>query len=184
MCSKRLFSFVGIGSDVKLSKYPKKQLATEVNGISKEGSWNTIKSEQPVLCASSPSGSATQSHGTKTTELTNLLDKSNSGRNPESNLGAINRSQQSIPDPPAQLYHKHKAKTKHQGKEKRRKKDAKFEGERISHLVKQKPFNKEVKEEQEDNRKTSDEYVLEKLLKKSGRCWPEMCIIFCIKSIK
>ncbi|XP_069836925.1 DNA excision repair protein ERCC-6 [Dendropsophus ebraccatus] len=158
--------FAGTGSDVKLSKYPKKQLATQVNGISKEGSSNTIKSEQPALCTSSPSGSTTQSHGAETTELGTVLDKSHSGRNPDSNGGAVRGSEHSVSSPVQ--HHKHKAKTKHQDKEKKRMKGAKYEGERISHLVKKKPVTKEAKEEQEENRKTSDEYVLEKLLKKSG----------------
>ncbi|XP_056387223.1 DNA excision repair protein ERCC-6 isoform X2 [Hyla sarda] len=155
--------FAGTGSDVKLSKNPKKQLATEVNGISKEG-LNTIKSEQLVLCTSSPSGSTTQSHAT---DLATVQDKSSSGRNPDSNLGAVRESDCSVSVLPVQ-HHKHKAKTKHQDKERRRKKGAKYEGERISHLAKLKPLKKDVKEEQDESRKMSDEYVLEKLMKKSG----------------
>ncbi|XP_044153224.1 DNA excision repair protein ERCC-6 isoform X1 [Bufo gargarizans] len=157
--------FAGIGSDVKLSKYPKKQMTTEVNGISKEGSTNTIKNEQPLQCMSAPSVT-TQSYGTET-ELSKGLDKPNSCIAFDSNLRALNESGQSFSVAPAQLHHKHKAKTKHQEKGKI-KKGAKYEGKRISYLVKQKPFIKEMKGEQEESRKTSDEYVLEKLLKKSG----------------
>ncbi|NWU62400.1 ERCC6 protein, partial [Pterocles burchelli] len=57
--------------------------------------------------------------------------------------------------------HKDKSKKKHH-------KDAKFEGERIPHLVKQKRYRKENSEEKEEDSKKNDDYVLEKLLKKSG----------------
>lgn len=56
--------------------------------------------------------------------------------------------------------HKDKSKKKHH-------KDARFEGERIPHLVKQKRYQKENSEEEEDS-KQNDDYVLEKLFKKSG----------------
>ncbi|KAM4034179.1 LOW QUALITY PROTEIN: DNA excision repair protein ERCC-6 [Anomaloglossus baeobatrachus] len=156
--------FAGIGSDDKLSKYPTKQMTTKAKGISEEGSCNTMKSEQPVPSMPSTPGCGTQSYSTKTTELAKVLGKSCSARSLDS-LGSIKESVESNSLAPAQLYHKHKSKTKHQDKQKRRKKGAKYEGERISHLVKQKPFTKKVKEDQEGDRKTSDEYVLEKLLK-------------------
>ncbi|OXB74192.1 UNVERIFIED_CONTAM: hypothetical protein H355_014575 [Colinus virginianus] len=57
--------------------------------------------------------------------------------------------------------HKEKSKKKHH-------KDAKFEGERIPHLVKQKHYRKENSEEQELDPKKNDDYVLEKLFKKTG----------------
>lgn len=57
--------------------------------------------------------------------------------------------------------HKNKSKKKHH-------KDAKFEGERIPHLVKQKRYRKENSEEKEEDSKKNDDYVLEKLFKKSG----------------
>nr|XP_020484090.1 DNA excision repair protein ERCC-6-like [Labrus bergylta] len=73
---------------------------------------------------------------------------------------------------------KHREKRKHcdssgsdKRKHKKRKhsKDARFEGHRISHLVKKRNFNKEVGEENEaDNPKKSDDYVLAKLFRKSG----------------
>ncbi|KAG9470575.1 hypothetical protein GDO78_017340 [Eleutherodactylus coqui] len=151
--------FAGIGSDVKLSKYAK----TQVNGTSKECSSNMFKSDHPELCASSPSGSAALSTGTEA----KVQDKSSVGRSPDLHLEGNKESEHSVSAAPSQLHHKHKAKTKHQDKKKRKKKDAKYDGERVSHLVKQKPFNKEVLEEHEENRK-NDEYVLEKLLKKSG----------------
>ncbi|KFQ91270.1 DNA excision repair protein ERCC-6 [Nipponia nippon] len=57
--------------------------------------------------------------------------------------------------------HKDKSKKKHH-------KDAKFEGERIPHLVKQKRYRRENSEEKEEDSKKNDDYVLEKLFKKSG----------------
>ncbi|XP_010188165.1 PREDICTED: DNA excision repair protein ERCC-6-like, partial [Mesitornis unicolor] len=76
-------------------------------------------------------------------------------------------------------HHKCTSKTKHRvdvlsqdsHKDKSRKKhhkDAKFEGERIPHLVKQKRYRKENSEEKEEDSKKNDDYVLEKLFKKSG----------------
>ncbi|NXH16832.1 ERCC6 protein, partial [Bucco capensis] len=57
--------------------------------------------------------------------------------------------------------HKGKSKKKHH-------KDAKFEGERVPHLVKQKRYRRENSEEKEEDSKKNDDYVLEKLFKKSG----------------
>ncbi|XP_009979542.1 PREDICTED: DNA excision repair protein ERCC-6-like [Tauraco erythrolophus] len=57
----------------------------------------------------------------------------------------------------------HKDKSK-----KKRHKDAKFEGECIPHLVKQRQYRKENSEEREEDSKKNDDYVLEKLFKKSG----------------
>ncbi|NXH77149.1 ERCC6 protein, partial [Hydrobates tethys] len=57
--------------------------------------------------------------------------------------------------------HKDKSKKKHH-------KDARFEGERIPHLVKQKRYRTENSEEKEEDSKKNDDYVLEKLFKKSG----------------
>uniref|UniRef100_A0A672RMI9 Rad26/CSB-like winged helix DNA-binding domain-containing protein n=1 Tax=Sinocyclocheilus grahami TaxID=75366 RepID=A0A672RMI9_SINGR len=55
-------------------------------------------------------------------------------------------------------------------KKRKHSEDAKFEGCRISHLVKKRRFKKEEneEEEEEENEKKSDEYVLAKLFKKSG----------------
>ncbi|KAJ8248531.1 hypothetical protein GJAV_G00243010 [Gymnothorax javanicus] len=52
----------------------------------------------------------------------------------------------------------------------RRSRDARFEGHRISHLVKKRKYKKEENDEEEEreDRKKSDDYVLAKLFKKSG----------------
>ncbi|NXT81239.1 ERCC6 protein, partial [Zapornia atra] len=52
--------------------------------------------------------------------------------------------------------------------EKKNHKNAKFEGQRIPHLVKQKQFRREHTEEEEESPKKNDDYVLEKLFKRSG----------------
>lgn len=72
--------------------------------------------------------------------------------------------------------HKHREKRKHcesadsaKHKHKKRKhdRDARFEGQRISHLVKKRAYMKEENEAEEQ--KKSDDYVLAKLFKKSGQ---------------
>lgn len=71
---------------------------------------------------------------------------------------------------------KHREKRKHCGsadshKHKKRKhsRDARFEGHRISHLVKQKAYKKTESDDNEaPDQKKSDDYVLAKLFKKSG----------------
>ncbi|CAJ1067572.1 DNA excision repair protein ERCC-6 [Xyrichtys novacula] len=58
---------------------------------------------------------------------------------------------------------------KHSHKKRKHKKDARFEGHRISHLVKKRTFKKADSEENETgDQKKSDDYVLAKLFKKSG----------------
>ncbi|XP_067394966.1 DNA excision repair protein ERCC-6 [Emydura macquarii macquarii] len=75
--------------------------------------------------------------------------------------------------------HKRTSKTKHsidmltlEGRKSKAKKPkshkaARFEGERIPYLVKQKQYRKDNREEEEEQKK-NDDYVLEKLFKKSG----------------
>uniref|UniRef100_A0A3B3B7B4 DNA excision repair protein ERCC-6 n=1 Tax=Oryzias melastigma TaxID=30732 RepID=A0A3B3B7B4_ORYME len=71
---------------------------------------------------------------------------------------------------------KHREKRKHCDSDEKRKhkktkrsREARFEGHRISHLVKKRAFKKEEAEENGANdQKKSDDYVLSKLLKKSG----------------
>ncbi|XP_048195180.1 DNA excision repair protein ERCC-6 [Perognathus longimembris pacificus] len=75
-------------------------------------------------------------------------------------------------------FHKHKSKTKHQdvageamsGKPLKAKcrRDAKFEGTRVPHLVRKRQYNKQDSEQESQAREqNSDDYVLEKLFKKS-----------------
>lgn len=72
---------------------------------------------------------------------------------------------------------KHREKRKHcdsadkrKNKKVKRSREARFEGHRISHLVKKRTLLKEKAEENTaEEQKKSDDYVLSKLLKKSGR---------------
>lgn len=57
--------------------------------------------------------------------------------------------------------------TKHKHKKRKHSRDAHFEGHRISHLVKKRTYKKEENEAEEQNK--SDDYVLAKLFKKSGK---------------
>uniref|UniRef100_A0A7N6AG14 DNA excision repair protein ERCC-6 n=1 Tax=Anabas testudineus TaxID=64144 RepID=A0A7N6AG14_ANATE len=58
---------------------------------------------------------------------------------------------------------------KHKRKKHKHSRDARFEGHRISHLVKKRTYKKEETEDNERNeKKKSDDYVLAKLFKKSG----------------
>lgn len=87
-------------------------------------------------------------------------------------------------------FYKHKSKTKHsvaeeetqetllrpkqKPKSSKCRRDAKFEGTRIPHLVKKRKYRKQDSEnEQESTQQNHDDYVLEKLFKKSGNpLWP------------
>ncbi|XP_061807656.1 DNA excision repair protein ERCC-6 [Nerophis lumbriciformis] len=57
---------------------------------------------------------------------------------------------------------------RHHNKKHKRDKDARFEGKRISHLVKKRALKAEDTDEQPGDQKKSDDYVLAKLFKKSG----------------
>lgn len=65
---------------------------------------------------------------------------------------------------------KEKKKDKHKSRDKSKKKGKKFEGERIDFLVKKRVYQKTEEEEQaeRESAKSQDQYVLEKLFKKSG----------------
>lgn len=59
---------------------------------------------------------------------------------------------------------------KHRHKKRKHSRDARFEGHRISHLVKKRTFNKQENEETStEDQKKCDDYVLAKLFRKSGR---------------
>lgn len=57
---------------------------------------------------------------------------------------------------------------KHRHKKRKHSKDARFEGHRISHLVKKRTFKKEEGDDEAGDQKKSDDYVLAKLFRKSG----------------
>ncbi|XP_072483563.1 DNA excision repair protein ERCC-6 isoform X3 [Notamacropus eugenii] len=118
----------------------------------------------------------------------NFKTASGNGLDIKEDLPCEKRSSQAKPDHSLESeqtenqFCKHKSKTKHhlvEGKEIRKHKgpkqnsnasrhckDAKFEGIRIPHLVKQKQYRKHD-DEKEENEQKSDDYVLEKLFKRS-----------------
>ncbi|XP_050815931.1 DNA excision repair protein ERCC-6 isoform X3 [Gopherus flavomarginatus] len=61
-------------------------------------------------------------------------------------------------------------------------KGARFEGERIPYLVKQKQYRKDNQEEEEEQKK-NDDYVLERLFKKSGVGLVRKGILLCLSQI-
>lgn len=84
---------------------------------------------------------------------------------------------------------KHREKRKHcdsddlnkrKHKKHKRSRDARFEGHRISHLVKKRTFKKSESEDNAaEDQKKSDDYVLAKLFKKSGRSFFWLVCLFC-----
>lgn len=66
---------------------------------------------------------------------------------------------------------------KDQRKRPKRSRDARFEGVPVPHLVKQRKYQKEDREERQEPAK-SDDYVLEKLFKKSGNFLVLFSILF------
>ncbi|XP_044229225.1 DNA excision repair protein ERCC-6 [Thunnus albacares] len=57
---------------------------------------------------------------------------------------------------------------RHKHKKRKHSRDARFEGQRISHLVKKRDYKKAESEDEAGDQKKSDDYVLAKLFKKSG----------------
>ncbi|XP_072280789.1 DNA excision repair protein ERCC-6 [Pyxicephalus adspersus] len=155
--------FAGTGSDVKLSKPPKKHLRRDMNSVN-EGS-SSKKNIKPMPCKSPSSAISTLSLCSEGSSKDELQKNPNSQMELSESLETVKEQSSSLA--PENSHRKHKAKTKHQEKGKRLK-DAGYDGERISHLVKQKPFKKAENEDQQENHKSSDEYVLERLFKKSG----------------
>lgn len=153
--------FAGTGSDVKLSRPPKKQIRRDINSVNEESSPITVKNKKPVRCKSPLSATSTLSLCSEGFPQDVLPKNPDLQADLSENLKAVKEHSSS----PENNHRKHKAKTKHQDKGKRLKDG---NGERISHLLKQKPFNKAENEEQQEKHKSSDDYVLEKLFKKSG----------------
>ncbi|KAK8732787.1 hypothetical protein OTU49_006925 [Cherax quadricarinatus] len=80
------------------------------------------------------------------------------------------KSSGSFSEVPEKHRNKHKKKDKHREKEKLKKKGRKFEGERVEYLVKKRTYHKTEEEEEAEklSAMSQDQYVLEKLFRKSG----------------
>ncbi|KAM4636256.1 DNA excision repair protein ERCC-6 isoform 2-T2 [Discoglossus pictus] len=160
--------FAGTGSDVQVSKSRAK-----CPNPGRAPHADSPKNAPSLPREPSSSSNGLLPHSRETGGQHSSARLSSNGTSPGAPLGAKAENdcvQDSVLAASENNHRKHKAKTKHQTKEgrgKKRLKDAKYEGERISHLVKRKPFQKEEDKELEDRRAT-DDYVLEKLFKKTG----------------
>ncbi|XP_054655430.1 DNA excision repair protein ERCC-6 [Dunckerocampus dactyliophorus] len=164
--------FAGTGSDVKA---PKKLDRTQRNKPSKV--------DQNELCANrhssmniptSPSRTLSQGQLNGNMDIVN----NHNGVDAHSHISASkqnNLSQENFNDANCSQKHRKKRKhcdsntvERHKSKKHKRNKDARFEGQRISHLVKKRGYTKVETAEQPGDQKKSDDYVLATLFKKSG----------------
>ncbi|XP_067277314.1 DNA excision repair protein ERCC-6 [Pseudorasbora parva] len=169
--------FAGTGSDVQVPKRHKTSRPSQ-------GTTRPSQSHSSAFCVED----STSLSGNKNTTSVNGLSNNSASGSPNNNLephsiadhltNSTSKHLSSMNSP-----QKHREKKKHcempekdtlpsdgrKSKHKKRKhsEDARFEGCRISHLVKKKRYKKE-EEEEEKNEKKSDDYVLAKLFKKSG----------------
>ncbi|XP_053548166.1 DNA excision repair protein ERCC-6 [Bombina bombina] len=160
--------FAGTGSDVQVSKHSGKHPVPQPEKAN--GAFAINAFSVPHDSPTSSNGLLPNSH--KLTGQDASERKSSSGNDQSDAISDKPDKRdvpQSLPAASENSHRKHKAKIKHQSKEergKKRRKDARFEGKRIPHLVKQKPLQKE--EAEPEDRRKSDDYVLQKLFKKSG----------------
>ncbi|XP_041866515.1 DNA excision repair protein ERCC-6 [Melanotaenia boesemani] len=186
--------FAGTGSDVKAPKKPGRPRPSHVvnhgRKAQKHSSTNQLETGPTAIpalkdCNISPCSQNSQgtSNGAEAEQNlpANTLPSGQNNRDTDSFKPAINNST-------SPSYHqsrgtalmspqKHKEKRKHcdsaemNQKHKKRKhsRDARFEGHRISHLVKKRSYKKtEGEDNTAEDQKKSDDYVLAKLFKKSG----------------
>uniref|UniRef100_A0A3B3USV7 DNA excision repair protein ERCC-6 n=1 Tax=Poecilia latipinna TaxID=48699 RepID=A0A3B3USV7_9TELE len=158
--------FAGTGSDVKVPKKPDRlKSSPSINGVSHDYRRSPGKQRE--------SGA----------ENRNSLSLGHSNISPSSGNSQVEGANKSPTSTSCHQHRdkdrgKHREKRKHcdsTGTDKRRHKrrnhsrDARFEGHRISHLVKKRTFNKQENEETStEDQKKSDDYVLAKLFRKSG----------------
>uniref|UniRef100_A0A8C5WGW6 DNA excision repair protein ERCC-6 n=1 Tax=Leptobrachium leishanense TaxID=445787 RepID=A0A8C5WGW6_9ANUR len=153
--------FAGTGSDVQVSKHSTKKSMSNARPVPRG---------EPPRSGSAPSSCNQQasSNGFLPQYQKSSVNGVSDNCTLETETKGTNK-QDSLPILPENGHRKHKEKTKHKGKEgrgKKRRKDLKFEGERVSHLLRLRPYQKEDKEV--EDRRSTDDYVLEKLFKKSG----------------
>ncbi|XP_066535839.1 DNA excision repair protein ERCC-6 [Hoplias malabaricus] len=179
--------FAGTGSDVQIPKRHKTPHSSESNHLQRP------VSSKPVQARSSSSveyqNTSSEPSNNNGTTLSGLSIKNFSNESDSLNVKSTSDSLTNIPQNKhfcASSPQKHREKKKHcdktelvsqtsdvqkhKHKKRKRSNDGRFEGHRISHLVKKRHYKKEDsedKEEKKDERK-SDDYVLAKLFKKSG----------------
>ncbi|XP_038152187.1 DNA excision repair protein ERCC-6 [Cyprinodon tularosa] len=187
--------FAGTGSDVKVPKKPDRLKASAcINKVSRDYKKSPGKQvenrEIPALRDCSLSLSSGNLPGKSNAPMDSRSTNQNLELNDSTNMPLVKDNNNSDPVEKANKslssasYQQHRDKGKHREKRKhcdsadvdkrkhkkhKRSRDARFEGHRISHLVKKRTYKKEESEENstEDQRK-SDDYVLAKLFRKSG----------------
>uniref|UniRef100_A0A1A7X486 DNA excision repair protein ERCC-6 n=1 Tax=Iconisemion striatum TaxID=60296 RepID=A0A1A7X486_9TELE len=189
--------FAGTGSDVKVPrKHKRPKLSHSVNHVSQDSKQTpAVRSEAGADRRDIP---PLKNHN-KISSSENSRNKSNppaDSRSTSQNetdaeadfsvdllLTGLNDNKESAEAKAANSSHQHKDSHKHKEKRKhcdshgdkhkhkkhKHSRGARFEGHRISHLVKKRTFRKaESEENSTEDRKESDDYVLAKLFKKSG----------------
>ncbi|XP_062852240.1 DNA excision repair protein ERCC-6 [Trichomycterus rosablanca] len=170
--------FAGTGSDVQIPKRPTMPRPSQSNHSPKPIISKPDKSLSTSLC----DGKKKMSNGLPN-NIFNTKNDLNSTSPPADGL-LTNGHQQELFNAGTPQKHREKKKHcdttdtasspskehKHKHKKHKHSKDARFEGHRVSHLVKKRPFKKEESEDQEHSKgeRQSDDYVLAKLFKKSG----------------
>ncbi|XP_057198698.1 DNA excision repair protein ERCC-6 isoform X2 [Triplophysa rosa] len=158
--------FAGTGSDVHIPKRHKtSHPSQETSGPSQPHSSSV--EEQKTTSLSNNRHAATSFNG-----HSNNIDRSRLPNNADlpTNDASLANSPQKHREKKKHHATTEKNTDEHKRKHKKPKQDARFEGHRISHLVKKRGYKKEDNEEKEENKdeRKSDDYVLAKLFKKSG----------------
>lgn len=186
---------IGTGSDVKVPKKPERPKSTYNYSHSSANQREAAPTRKHSSSEDTPifkSGRSLPSQG-KSSAFTDSNSINQNGSVEETNIPEENNNKESHRVSTAannsvlknnhqhkdllSSPQKHREKRKHCDSDEKRKhkktkrsREARFEGHRISHLVKKRAFKKEEAEENGANdQKKSDDYVLSKLLKKSGR---------------
>lgn len=164
--------FLGTGSDVQIPKRHKAPHPSPSN--LQQMSSKPEKSQLSSLCKENASSEPFN----RSTPTLNGLSNNNANKESDS-LDVTSTSNSNTPQ-------KHRDKKKHcdvteaasrptdehkrKHKKRKHKQDARFEGHRISHLVKKRRYKKEDSEDQKETKdeQKNDDYVLAKLFKKSG----------------
>ncbi|XP_058242244.1 DNA excision repair protein ERCC-6 isoform X2 [Hemibagrus wyckioides] len=164
--------FAGTGSDVQIPKRRKAPHPSPSN--LQQMSSKPEKSQPSSLCKENASSEPFN----RSTPTLNGLSSNNANKESDS-LDVTSTSNSNTPQ-------KHRDKKKHcdvteatsqptdehkhKHKKRKHKEDARFEGHRISHLVKKRRYKKEDSEDQKETKdeQKNDDYVLAKLFKKSG----------------
>ncbi|KAG9341106.1 hypothetical protein JZ751_019860 [Albula glossodonta] len=125
------------------------------------------KKDETIACRLGDNGSHEQGGGSPEAGVADPRTVSGSAGNSRPN--STGKEQQENSPQKRREKKKHCSSTEAE-RRRRHSKDARFEGHRISHLVKKRKYKKDEEEEKEEkeDQKKSDDYVLAKLFKKSG----------------